>query len=68
MAGEGQGGFGQGRSITRPPLFVGNNFMHWKSLMQMFIIDQDLELWHIITRGPNTPTRDGSNNTRVNKT
>ena len=67
MAGEGQGGFGHGRSIIRPPLFVGNNFMHWKSLMQMFIIDQDLELWHIIRHGPKIPTKDGPNNTRVNK-
>ena len=41
--------------------------MHWKSLMQMFVIDQDLELWHIIMRGPNIPKKEGPNGTRVDK-
>ena len=40
----GDGGFAQGRAANRPPLFCGDNFVHWKSLMKMFIMDQDLEL------------------------
>ena len=53
----GDGGFSQGRSTNRPPLFCGNNFAHWRSLMQMFIIDQDMELWDIIKRGPKVPMK-----------
>ena len=53
----GNGGFSQGRSTNRPPLFCGNNFAHWRSLMQMFIIDQDIELWDIIKKGPKTPLK-----------
>ena len=50
----GDGGFAQGRASNRPPLFCGDNFTHWKSLMKMFIMDQDLELWSIIQKGPHT--------------
>ncbi|XP_021743604.1 uncharacterized protein LOC110709690 [Chenopodium quinoa] len=53
----GDGGFAQGRSANRPPLFCGNNFAHWRSLMQMFVIDQDLELWEIIKKGPKVPMK-----------
>ena len=48
----GEGGFAQGRASNRPSLFCGDNFPHWKSLMKMFIMDKDLELWSIIQRGP----------------
>ena len=44
MNSQGDGGFAQGRVSNRPPLFCGNNFDHLRSLMQMFIIDQDLEI------------------------
>ena len=67
MSGEASGGFAQGRSTSRPPLFVGNNFVHWRSLMKMFIIDQDLELWNIIENGPKIPEKDGPNGTKVAK-
>lgn len=67
MSSQGDGGFAQGRSAHRPPLFVGNNFAHWKSLMKMFVIDQDLELWDIIVKGPRVPMKDGSDGTRVAK-
>ena len=50
----GDGGFAQGRASNRPPLFCGDNFTHWMSLMKMFIMDQDLELWSIIPKGPHT--------------
>ena len=48
----GEGGFLQGRAVNRPPLFCGENFSQWKCLMKMFIIDQDMELWKIISTGP----------------
>ena len=67
MSGEASGGFAQGRSTSRPPLFLGNNFVHWRSLMKMFIIDQDLELWNIIESGPKIPEIDGPNDTKVAK-
>ncbi|XP_021741936.1 uncharacterized protein LOC110708138 [Chenopodium quinoa] len=57
MNSNGDGGFAQGRSANRPPLFCGNNFPHWRSLMQMFVIDQDLEIWEIIQKGPKVPTK-----------
>ena len=59
----GDGGFAQGSSTNRPPLFCGYNFTHWRCLMKMFIIDQDMELWDIIRSGPKTRTKvngDGS--------
>jgi len=56
MSISGEGGFAQGRSSNRPPLFKGDNFVHWRSLMQMFIIDQDMELWHTVKNGPNVFT------------
>ena len=36
--------FAQGHSCSRPHLFYGTNFPHWKTLMKMFLIDQDIEL------------------------
>ena len=68
MSGEASGGFAQGRSTSRPPLFVGNNFVHWRSLIKMFIIDQDLELWNIIETGSKVPVKDRPNGTKVVKT
>ena len=52
MSRKGDGGFAQGRSTNRPPLFVGENFSHWKCLMEMYIKDQDMEMWKIIEKGP----------------
>ena len=52
---QGDGGFAQGRASDRP-LLCGNNFTHyWRSLMQMYIIDPDLEIWNIIKTGPRKP-------------
>ena len=53
----GEGLFAQSRSCSRPPLFCGTNFSHWKTLMKMFVIDQDMELWDIITKGPKVPMK-----------
>ena len=53
----GEGLFAQGRSCFRPPLFCGINFSHWKILMKMFVIDQDIELWDFITKGSKVPIK-----------
>ena len=51
----GEGLFAQVPSSSKPPLFCGTNLCHWKTLMKMFIIDQDMELWDIIIKGPKVP-------------
>ena len=63
MSAKATGGFEQGRSLNRPPLFCGNNFAHWHTLMKMYVIDQDLALWQIIETDPYTFTtiKDGRN-------
>jgi len=50
MATTKEGHYDQGRSTTRPPLFRGTNFSHWKNLMQIFIKTEDYELWNIATK------------------
>ena len=53
----GEGLFAQGYSCSRPPLFYGTNFSYWKTLMKIFVIDQDMELWDFITKGPEVPMK-----------
>ena len=53
----GEGLFAQGCSCSRPPLFCETHFSHWKTLMQMFVIDQDMELWDITTKKPKVPMK-----------
>ena len=60
--------FAQGRSCSRPPLFCGTNFSHWKTLMKMFVIDQDMELWDIITKGTKVPMKKDAQGNDVLKT
>ena len=47
--------YDQGRSIVRRPLFKDTNFAYRKSVMQMFIKNEDYELWNIVTKGPYIP-------------
>ena len=63
----GAGLFAQGRSCSRPPLFIGTKLSHWKTLMKMFIIDQDMELLDIITKGPKVPRKKDSGGIEVQK-
>ena len=53
----GKGLFAQGRSCSRPSLIFGANFSRWKTLMKMFVIDQDVELCDIITKGFKVPMK-----------
>ena len=32
---------GEGQSIVRPPLFVGDNYAYWKTRMRLFIQAND---------------------------
>jgi len=41
----------QGLSFTRPPVFHGSNFAHWRKLMEILVNDLDHELWEIIING-----------------
>ena len=63
-----EGFFAQGRSCSRPPLFYRTNFSHWKTLMKMFLIDQDMELWDIITKGSKVPMKKDAQGNDVLKT
>ena len=42
---------GEGQSIVRPPLFVGDNYAYWKTRMKLFIQASDYEMWRIILNG-----------------
>ena len=53
----GEGLFAQGSLCSRPPLFYGTNFPHWKTLMKIFVIDQDIEIWDMITIGRKVPLK-----------
>ena len=48
---------GEGQSIVRPPLFVGDNYAYWKTRMKLFIQVSDYEVWRIILNGPIIPTK-----------
>ena len=53
----GEGLFAQDHSCSKPPLFCWTNFSHWETWMKMFVIDQDMKLWDIITKGPKVPMK-----------
>ncbi|GAV62025.1 zf-CCHC domain-containing protein/DUF4219 domain-containing protein/UBN2 domain-containing protein [Cephalotus follicularis] len=42
-------------SISKPPLFDGNNYSHWKTKMTIFIQALDFNLWDIIIYDPELP-------------
>ena len=43
----GEGLFAQGRLCSKFPLFSGTKISHRETLMMIFVIDQDMELWDI---------------------
>ena len=45
-------------TISRPPLFVGTNYTHWRRRMEVYIQGVDYELWEIVTQGPHVPKRE----------
>ena len=48
---------GEGQSIVRPPLFVGDNYAYWKTRMRLFIQANDYEVWRVIVNGPSIPKK-----------
>ena len=48
--------FHEGQSLTRPPLFNGDNYPYWKKRMENFIQSVDLDMWDIILDGPHVIT------------
>ncbi|GAV60729.1 DUF4219 domain-containing protein/UBN2 domain-containing protein [Cephalotus follicularis] len=47
---------GESQNISKPLLFDGNNYGHWKAKMTIFIQSLDYNLWDLIVDGPNLPT------------
>ncbi|MQM15030.1 hypothetical protein Taro_047967 [Colocasia esculenta] len=44
-------GFIEGQSIHRPPLFDGEDYNYWKTMMEFFLQGYDYNLWTIIEEG-----------------
>jgi len=56
MAEQGKQQISEAESITRPPLFTGDNYFYWKNKMEMFIKSTQYSLWKVITKGDYIPT------------
>jgi len=56
MAKQGKQQISEAESITRPPLFAGDDYLYWKNKMEMFIKSTQYNLWKVITKGDYTPT------------
>ena len=48
--------FSEGNSINRPPIFNGVGYYYWKTHMQIFIEDIDVNIWEAIKIIPYIPT------------
>jgi len=48
--------FPEGNSINRSPIFNGEGYHYWKTRMQIFIEEIDLNIWEAIKVGPYVPT------------
>ena len=48
---------GEGQSIVRPPLFVGDNYTYWKTRMRLFIQATVYEAWMVIVNGSTIPKK-----------
>ncbi|MCD7463473.1 hypothetical protein HAX54_050635 [Datura stramonium] len=60
----------EGQSNTRPPLFNGQHYSHWKNQMEIYMKAEDYQLWFITLKGPLVPTKvkpDGSKNYELKK-
>lgn len=45
----------EGRSISKPPFFDGNNYTEWKESIMIFIQSIDFDLCLVIKNGPKIP-------------
>ena len=48
---------GEGHSTVRPPMFNGEHYTYWRTRMMLFIQANDYEVWRIIVKGPQIPTK-----------
>jgi len=55
--------FPEGNSINRSPIFNGEGYPYWKTRMQIFIEEIDLNIWESIEIGPYVPTMVAENTT-----
>ncbi|XP_070023139.1 uncharacterized protein [Nicotiana sylvestris] len=58
----------EGQSTARPPLFNGHYYSWWKNSMKDHIIEEDYELWDIVTDGPLATTMKNEEGVVVPKT
>ncbi len=67
MAGAGQIPFQTGVSTSKPPSFTGENYLFWKSRIEIHISSVDYTLWSIIIDGPKTPMKKKEDGTSIEK-
>lgn len=48
----------EGASMTRPPIFNGYNYNHWKEIFRWFIMSTNFDLWDVIIDEPFIPKND----------
>ena len=41
----------------RPPLFNGENYAYWKTMIRLSMQTNDYEAWRLIVNGPAIPTK-----------
>ena len=54
------GGYLEGQSTTRPPLFDGKNYAFWEERMRIFIQSTDFRIWMLIEHGETPSTNSPS--------
>ena len=59
--------FQEGQSLTRPPLFNGENYPYWKKRMENFVQSVELDMWDVIIEGPHIPYVTTDDGRRVEK-
>ena len=47
--------FGEGSSVSRPPMFNGINYASWKIRMKIFMESIDSFIWEVVVHGPYVP-------------
>ena len=47
----------EGQSTNRPPLFIGSDYVYWKTRMTLYIKAQDYHVWRVIANDPHVHTK-----------
>ena len=45
-------------ALDRPPIFNGENYLHWKMRIRTYIRSHDLKAWYVLEDGPNVPVKE----------